>query len=51
MKTAKLIVYFCAAVLVILGVYSLLITKDIYSGIIWTVIGIFFFILGTIKVK
>lgn len=51
MKTASLIVYLCAAVLVILGVYSLFVTKDIFSGIIWTVLGIIFFILGYIRIK
>jgi hypothetical protein len=51
MKTAKLIVFLCAAVLVILGVYSLFVTKDIFSGIIWTVLGIFFFVLGYMRLN
>lgn len=51
MKTAKLIVFLCASVLVILGVYSFIVTKDVFSGIIWTVLGIIFFILGYIRIK
>lgn len=51
MKTPKLIVFLCAAVLVILGIYSLIVTKDIFSGIIWTVLGIIIFIIGYIRLK
>lgn len=45
MKVANLIVYLCAAVLIILGVYSFYL-NDIYSGIIWAVFGIIVAILG-----
>lgn len=51
MKTPKLIVFLCAAVLVILGIYSLIVIKDIFSGIIWTILGIVIFIIGYIRLK
>ncbi|MGF7118349.1 hypothetical protein [Methanobacterium oryzae] len=50
-KTRRMIVYLCAAVLVILGLYNLLIIKDYYMGLIWTVFGILFIILGYFKIK
>ena len=49
--TRRIIVYVCAAVLVILGLYNLIIIKDTYPGVIWTVVGIFFIILGYFKIK
>lgn len=51
MKSASLIVYLCAAVLVILGVYSFFMAKDIFSGILWTALGIVIAIIGYIKLK
>lgn len=51
MKTPKLIVFLCAAVLVILGIYSLIVIKDIFSGIIWTILGIVILFIGYIRLK
>ena len=51
MKTAKLIVFLCAAVLLILGIYSGIYLKDLFSGILWTVIGIIILIIGYIRLK
>ena len=50
MKVANLIVYLCAVVLVILGVYSFY-SSDIYSGIIWTLFGVIVAILGYKRIK
>lgn len=49
--TRRMIVYVCAAVLVIIGIYNGIIIKDIYMGIIWVAVGIFFIILGYLKIK
>jgi len=46
MKTANLIVYLCVAIIIIVSVYNFLIVKDLFSGIIWLVLGIIFLILG-----
>ena len=46
MKTTSLIVYLCVAILMIVGIYNLVIIKDLFSGIIWIVLGIIFLILG-----
>ena len=51
MKVANLIVYLCALVLIILGVYSFIYLNDIYSGIIWLLFGIIIAILGYRKLK
>jgi hypothetical protein len=51
MRAAKLIVYLCAIVLIILGCYSFIYLKDIYSGIIWIVFGIIVAILGYKRVN
>lgn len=51
MRVAKLIVYLCAAVLLIIGIYSFIYLKDIYQGIIWVVFGIIILILGYMRVK
>ncbi len=51
MKVANLIVYLCAAVLVILGVYSFVYLNDIYSGIIWILFGIIMAVLGYRRIK
>lgn len=51
MRLASLIVYLCAAVLIILGVYSAVYVKDIYSGIIWPVFGVVIAILGYKRLK
>jgi hypothetical protein len=51
MKVASLIVYLCAVVLIILGVYSFIYIKDIYSGIIWIVFGIVVAVLGYKRVN
>ncbi len=51
MRVAKLFVYLCAAVLLIIGIYSLIYIKDYYQGLIWFVFGIIILILGYIKVK
>lgn len=51
MKTASLIVYLCAAVLIILGVYSLFIANDLFSGILWVLLGIIIAIIGYIRLK
>ncbi|MEL7669541.1 MULTISPECIES: hypothetical protein [Methanobacterium] len=51
MKVANLIVYLCAVVMIILGVYSFIYLKDIYSGVIWPVFGIIIAILGYIRLK
>ena len=51
MRVANLIVYLCAVVLIILGVYSFIYLKDAYSGIIWAVLGIFIAILGYKRVN
>lgn len=50
-KTRRLIVYLCAAILVIIGLYNILYIKDYYQGIIWTVVGIFFLVLGYFRLK
>ncbi|MGB9937247.1 MAG: hypothetical protein ACPK7O_05955 [Methanobacterium sp.] len=51
MKTARLIVFLCAAAMVILGLYSFFVNNDNLSGIAWTFLGVLFFILGYIRVK
>lgn len=51
MRTARLIVFLCSAVMVILGLYSLLIARDNISGPAWIFLGIIFFILGYVRVK
>ncbi len=51
MRTAKLFVYLCTAVLLIIGIYSIIYLKDIYQGIIWLIFGIIILILGYIRVK
>ncbi|MBI5681358.1 MAG: hypothetical protein HZC47_10730 [Methanobacterium sp.] len=50
-RTRRIIVYICAAFLVVLGIYSMIYMKDYYQGLIWTVIGIFFIVLGYFKLK
>lgn len=49
--TRRMIVYVCAAVLIIIGIYNWIIIKDTYLGLIWTAIGIFFIILSYFKIK
>lgn len=51
MRVANLIVYLCAVVLIILGVYSLVYLKDIYSGMIWAVFGVIVAVLGYKRLK
>ncbi|MGZ7120008.1 MAG: hypothetical protein ACXVH2_09870 [Methanobacterium sp.] len=51
MRTAKIIVFLCAAVLVILGIYSFIVTKDTFSGFLWTAFGILVFFLGLIRIR
>lgn len=51
MRVAKLIVYLCAAVLLVIGIYSMVYVKDYYQGIIWFVLGVIIIILGYIRVK
>ncbi len=51
MKVANLIVYLCAVVLIILGVYSFVYLKDIYSGIIWVLFGVIVAVLGYRRLK
>jgi len=51
MKSASLIVYLLASVLVILGIYSFFITKDLFSGILWIALGIIIAIVGYIRLK
>lgn len=51
MRTRRLIVYICAVFLVVLGIYGMIYLKEYYQGIIWTVIGIFFLVLGYFKLK
>jgi hypothetical protein len=49
--TRRMMVYVCAAILVIIGIYNWMIIKDTYMGIIWTAAGILFIILGYLKIK
>lgn len=49
--TRRIIVYLCAAILVIIGIYNLIIVKDTYTGIIWAAMGIFFSVVGYLKIK
>lgn len=51
MRVANLIVYLCAVVLIILGVYSFVYLKDIYSGMIWAVFGVIVAVLGYKRLK
>ncbi len=51
MKVANLIVYLCAVVLIILGIYSFVYLKDIYSGIIWVFFGVIVAVLGYRRLK
>lgn len=50
-KTRRMIVFICASVLIIIGLYNLVILKDIYPSIIWAVIGIFFMVLGYFRLR
>ncbi|MDI6645339.1 MAG: hypothetical protein QME14_09810 [Methanobacteriaceae archaeon] len=50
-KTRRMIVFICAAVLIIIGLYNLVILKDIYPGTIWTVVGTFFMFLGYFRLR
>jgi len=51
MRAAKLIVYLCALVLIILGIYGFIYADDNFSGMVWTIFGIIFLILGYVRVK
>ncbi len=46
-----MIVYFCAALMLIIGLYSFIIIKDSFSGTVWTVFGIIFIILGYFRIR
>ncbi len=50
MRIAKLIVFLCVLVLIIVGIYSFLV-GDMFSGIIWTVLGIFIFIVALVRMR
>ena len=51
MRIAKLIVYLCAAVLLIIGIYSFIYAKDYSSGTVWTVMGILFVIFAYFRMR
>jgi membrane-bound ClpP family serine protease len=51
MYKKTLLLYLFAVILLILGFYSLFYLKDTFSGILWSVFGIIFLIIGYGKLQ
>ena len=49
-ETRKLIVYYCAALLIIIGIYNFIMIHDLFQGVLWTVFGIIFIILAYFRI-